>query len=187
MSSVGVVLAGALVACSGGDSGQTAEQPKPEAEPGGELDIANPKDAAAVDMCSLLPGEAASSMGLNTEGEMDDGPDIASDSPESCVWKTEDGFTSVSLSPLNDRSIQEYYDGKSQYPDYQELTLAGHPAVRANQGDPQQDGFCAVFLATSDDQLLYAHSDTSSDNESDPCGLAQKALETSVPTLPAAG
>jgi hypothetical protein len=83
-----------------------------------------------------------------------------------------------------DRKIQDYYDGKSFYPDYREFTIAGYPAVRANQGDPSADGICAMAVAINDNQVLTVT--TMNLPIIDPCGLAQKSLEAAVPNLPAA-
>ncbi|GGI92540.1 hypothetical protein GCM10011581_32120 [Saccharopolyspora subtropica] len=181
----GVVLTGTLAACTGGgptgdespqSSGPTQAQTGPE--------ISDPRSPFAVELCALLPADAATSLGLEPTGKVNDGPKISADAPESCAWRSRDGHTSVSLGRIKDRSIQEYYDNKSAFSDYQELTIAGHPAVRANQGDPAKDGYCVVFAAVSEREMLYAF--TSDDNKTDPCGLAQKALEASIPTLPAA-
>ena len=90
------------------------------------------------------------------------------------------------MTPLDSRSIQAYYDNKSKYRDFAELTIAGHPAVRANAGDPAQDGFCDIFLATKQDQILSAQASFIGLDGQDPCTLAQQALEASVPNLPAA-
>ncbi|MBE9376514.1 DUF3558 family protein [Saccharopolyspora sp. HNM0983] len=177
-----VLLIGVLAACSEGAQND-APQPNPDAQ-GGSVEIENPRNASAPELCDLLPAGAATSLGMGPDGEVDDSPSLSEDKPEACLWRSENGGKSVSLGPIEDRSIREYHDNKSTYSDYEELTVAGHPAVRANQGDPSQDGFCAMFLATDDRQLLYAHShDVDTPNT---CGLAQKALEASVPTLPAA-
>lgn len=178
----GVLIAGGVAGCSGSaDEEEAQQQPETQAN---TVAIDSPKDASSVDLCSLLPAETATSLGLEPEGEVDDGPSLSSDSPEMCTWKTPDGSDGVKLGPIEGRSIQEYYENKQSFVDYEETTIAGHPAVRANEGDPAQDGFCAMYAATTDRQLLYAH--TSDSSRTDPCGMAQKALEASVPTLPAA-
>ena len=177
-----VVLVGVLAACSPGAESD-APPSKPEAQ-GDSVKIETPKNASAPELCDLLPAEAATSLGMGPDGEIDDSPSLSDDKPEACLWNSEGGGKSVSLGPIEDRSIKEYYDTKSQFADYEELTVAGYPTVRANQGDPSQDGFCAMFLATDDRQLLYAHSHDV--DKSSSCGNAQKALEASVPTLPAA-
>lgn len=186
----GLVLAGFLTACSGSgqSSGGSEEQPQ-GAPPKTESAISNPKDAAAVELCDLLPSDAATSLGLNPTGEIDDGPKIQSDMPDSCVWKGSEGNgLSVSLGVLNDRSIQEYHDSKATFSDFQGLQIANHPAVRANQGDPMQDGFCATFVGTKDGQVLgsFTAAPPLEVGEFDPCTTAQKALEASVSALPAA-
>ncbi len=174
----GAVLIAVVAACSGGGS----DAPQPQPQPSGPQ-ISNPKDVAAADLCSLVPGEAATSAGLAPTGQMDDGPKIG-DSAAACSWHSADGKDTFRLSVLTDRSIQTYYDSKSQYPDFQELTIAGHPTVRANDTDPKQGGACSLFLGTKDGQVVHAFA--SQVNITDPCAISQKALEGSVPSWPAA-
>lgn len=181
----GAVLIGLLVGCSPGgapsEEGDAASQ-APQ-KPSGPA-ISAPKDATAVDRCSLLSAEAAQSLGLAPRGEERPDP-LDPDAPAPCTW-SDGGRARLSLTPINDRSLQAYYDNQSQYVDYAALNIAGHPAVRANQGDPRTDGACDIFLATQDGQVLAAQSHVNDVQDQDPCGLTQKALEASVPTLPAA-
>ncbi|GAA2356157.1 hypothetical protein GCM10009854_37820 [Saccharopolyspora halophila] len=169
-----------MAACSGGD-----KPPEPTPQPQGSgSKISNPKDALSVELCSLLPPEGASAVGLDPAGEIDDGPKLSDDAAETCLWKSPDGHDSLRFSVLTDRSIKDYHDNKSQYSDYQELTIGGYPAVRANKADPAQSGSCSIFLAVADRQVVHAYAAQAS--ITDPCAISQKALESSVPTLPAA-
>lgn len=182
--SLGLLLAGLVTGCSGSQPARSeSPAPKPSAEQSGPQ-IDSPKDAAAKDVCALLPPEGATSLGLQPTGEFEENM-IDPDAPAGCAWRDGSG-NSVTLTPLSDRSLQIYLDNRAQYPDFEELAVAGHPAVRANEGDPAMDGFCNVFLGTKDGQVLASQTDINSPEEFDPCGLAQKALEASVPTLPAA-
>ncbi|GGI74919.1 hypothetical protein GCM10011581_09880 [Saccharopolyspora subtropica] len=181
----GVVLTGALAACTGGGpTGDEAPQSSQRTQAQTGPEISDPRSPFAVELCALLPADAATSLGLEPTGKVDDSPKISPDTSDSCVWRSADRHTSVSLAPIKDRSIQVYYDNKSAFSDYQELTIAGYPAVRANQGDPAKDGFCVVFAAVSERDMLFAF--THDISKTDPCGLAQKALEASIPTLPPA-
>lgn len=179
---VGLLFAGMSSACSsGGDAtGETTTPPKPAG-----VQIENPKDALATDPCNLLTPEAAQSAGLNPVGRVSADP-LNADAAPGCIWDVagQDG-NNVLLTATN-VPIQSYLDRKSTYTDFQELNIAGHPAVRANNGDPARDGFCDIFLATKDGQNLAAQSDTNVGSGVDPCSLAQKALEASVPAIPAA-
>ncbi|GAA4838961.1 hypothetical protein GCM10025787_19360 [Saccharopolyspora rosea] len=186
IAGAGLLLSGLLAACGGGTAPQGDGSPgQPETRAPSGPKINDPKDAAAVPRCSLLPPEAATSLGLSPQGE-ERANQIDPKAPSECAYTTPDGRDSVALTPLSDRSIQEYYDNKSKYPDFQQLDIAGHPAVRANQGDPKSDGFCDFFLATKDGQVLASQSYSGSPQQNDPCALSQKALESSVPALPAA-
>lgn len=177
----GTLLTVVLTSCSGGTD---APKPAPQPQESSGSAISNPKNASSVDVCQLLPPEGASAVGVNPTGELDDTPKISSDVAEACVWETSDGAQSVSLSVLTDRSIKDYYDNKSQYPDYQEMTIAGYPAVRANDADPTQSGSCSIYAAVGERQMLTAFSMQA--DVADPCAVSQKALEASIPTLPAA-
>jgi hypothetical protein len=146
----------ALTACGGGG---TEGSPAPETQQPSGVTISAPKDAMATDRCGLLPADAATGIGLAPQGK-------------------------EQSDPLDGRSIQAYLDNKSKYVDFQELSIAGHPSVRANQGDPKQDGTCDIFLATKEGQILSAQAHVM-DTSQDACGIAQKALEAAVPTLPA--
>lgn len=165
-----------LTACSSEEPAAQPPQPATsEAAPA--VQISNPKDATAVDPCDILPNQTATELGLLPEGRPAEEENL-------CRWVSEDRSLYVSFTPLENRSIQEYYDNKTAFVDYGELTIAGYPTVRANQGNPAEDGFCDFFLATNDNQVLHAAGRDSS--YTDPCGLAQKALEAAVSNLPAA-
>ncbi|WP_406689116.1 DUF3558 family protein [Saccharopolyspora sp. ID03-671] len=167
-----------MSACSSGSAPEPA--PAPESQHQAGPTINDPKDASAVDLCQLLPGDAATSLGLNPAGEEETSP-IDPDMPPQCTWKTEDGATTVSLGPSN-VPIQWYFDNKATFVDYRELNIAGHPTVQGNKADPAQTENCWMYLGTKDGQILGAFAF----GTADPCSLTQKALEASVPTLPAA-
>lgn len=145
----GVTLSVVLAACSGGagdespaSGSQSTETSSSQTTPG--VDIANPKDATAVDVCSLLPEEAAQKLGVQAQGEKESNLTSSESSTEPCVWESEYGATSVSLAPLSNSSIKQYLDGSDSYSDFKELTISGHPAVRANRNDPMT-GEVAIY------------------------------------------
>lgn len=165
-----------LTSCS---SEEPAAQPPQTAtsEESSTVQVSNPKDATAVDACNMLSAQTATELGLDPKGN-------SVDEGAGCQWDSKDLSRNVSLTVLQNQSIQEYYNGKSAYADYEELTIAGYPAVRANDGSPTEYGFCNFFLATDENQIIQAAGGDSS--HTDPCGLAQKALEDAVSNLPAA-
>src|SRR5690606_36346147 len=165
-----------LAACSSEEPAAQPPQPATSVV-GPALQIPNPKDAAAVDPCSMLPEQTRVDLGLKPEGR-------PSHEGAGCDWYTEDLSLIVTLTVLSNRSLQEFRDSKDAYVDYEEFTVDGHPAIRANQGDPAKDGYCDFFLATKDNQVLAASGSDSS--HADACGPARKALEAAVPNLPAA-
>jgi hypothetical protein len=174
-----IALTITLGACSGGSSSETPPPAPPTQNPSGPV-ISDPRDASAVDLCQLLPADAATSLGLNPTGEAETSP-IDPDMPPQCTWKSEDGGTTLSLGPSK-VSIQWYLDNKSTFVDYRELNIAGHPTVQGNKADPAQTENCWMYLGTMDNQVLGAFAF----GTANPCSMTQKALEASVPTLPAA-
>lgn len=176
-----IALTALLGACAGGGSGSETQPSQQANQDQTGSKISDPRDATAVDLCKLLPADAATSLGLNPSGEVDDKPKLNPDEPPTCTWKSEDGSTIVSLGPMTG-TIEEYRKNKSIFVDYQELTIAGHPAVQGNRSNPAETGNCWMYLGSKDNQLLAAFAM----GNSAPCSLTQKALEASVPTLPAA-
>lgn len=168
-----------LSACSGEAPQNEAPLTHTEQQEQGTK-ISNPKDLNSVPPCNLLTPEAAISLGVEPEGRPEENEE-AEDEP-ACAWGSEDLNYVITLGPLN-QSIDLYRDSSS-FSDYQEMEIAGYPAVCANKGNPDQDGYCSIFLATSDNQLLHAFTRDSS--HVDPCGLAQRTLEKVVPDLPTA-
>lgn len=170
-----------LAACSSEEPAAQPPQPvtseKVPADQAPSPQTPNPKDATAVEPCDMLSEQTVTEFGLNPEGR-------PSKQENSCQWVSEDFSLYLSLSPIENRSIQEYYENKSTYADYGELTIAEHPAVRANRSNPTEDGHCDIFLATNSNQVLYATARDSS--YTDPCSLAQKSLEAAIPNLPSA-
>jgi hypothetical protein len=181
----GVLLAlGMSAGCS--SARNSADEPAPAPPQSSGPQIESPNDAAALDPCALLPQEGAQAAGLAPAGRKVEDP-VDPEGPTGCAWdfpgKVGEGVT---LTPMNDRSIQEYFQNRATYQDFQELTIANHPAARANNGDPAADGMCDVFLGTKDGQVLASQVNIDPASGVDPCGLAQEALEASVPNLPAA-
>ncbi|WP_263251308.1 DUF3558 domain-containing protein [Saccharopolyspora rosea] len=179
-----LALVGGLAAC-GTNGGGAGEAQPPQPQPSAAPKIPDPKDASAVPRCGLLSPEAASSLGLAVPGEERPDP-VDPKAPSPCNWKTKDDGGEVALTPIDNRSLQEYHDNRSKYADFKDLSVAGHPAVEANQGDPVQVGSCDIFLATKDGQVLSSQVDLYNNQGKNPCELAQKALEAAVPALPAA-
>lgn len=191
----GVVLSVVLASCSGGSG---AESGSPSSggqstdtsgsQSSSEVEIANPKDASATDVCSLLSADAATELGLSPEGEKKSSLTGESD-PNSCYWKDpEDSATKSRFRVFGGRSIQSYYDNSGDFQDFKKLTISGYPAVRANKGDPMSAGSCNVYLATQQSQLVAtsAHINAEDTGKIDPCARAKKALKLSISSWPAA-
>ncbi len=185
----GAALLMTLTACSSG-GGQAAPEPTASKEPSqnqSAAQINNPKNAAAVSVCKLLLSKSAAALGYKTQGETESAT-LDPDSSKSCVWRhPEDSSASVSLAVFN-RRIADYYAHPETWPDFKRLTISGHPAVRANQADPMKSGDCNIYLATQKDQMVssYVTLRGSKVGQKDPCQAAKRALEATVPTLPAA-
>ncbi|GAA4619198.1 DUF3558 family protein [Saccharopolyspora hordei] len=176
-----LVVTSLLAACGSQSPDPGGEQTPHTAQAPSGPQITDPRDAAALAPCDLLPAEAATSLGFDPEGQDESDP-----TRRACAWRSQDGRDSLGLRTLPDRSLSSYLDNTTQYTDFQELTIAGHPAVRANRNDPGELGDCDIFLATKDDQVLASMA-SRHDPDNDPCGLARHALEIVVPHLPTAG
>lgn len=178
-----VLFSSLLAACSSGqEAGQSPQSPAPN--PDG-ISVSDPKDPATVDSCSLLPAQGAESVGLAPEGRKSSSS-FADDDDNRCLWSSSDGAAGASLAVFADRTLQDYYGNSGQYVDFQKLTIAGHPAVRANEKDPMADGMCSIFVASKPDQVVQAASDVPDPRTANPCDLAKKTLESAVPSWPAA-
>ncbi|NYH80825.1 hypothetical protein FHR84_004193 [Actinopolyspora biskrensis] len=188
----GVVLSAVLTACGG--SG--AESPSIEDQSTGTSDsqsssgaeITNPKDAAAADVCSLLPVEVASQLGFKEQGEKESSM-TNPEASDACYWESPDGgATKNSFAVSDGRSIQQYYDNPDSFYDFNKLNISGYPAVRANKDDPMSAGSCNIFLAPKQDQVVQSHSTLNAEDTGkvDPCAQAKKALKLSVSSWPAA-
>src|SRR5690606_29871716 len=64
--------------------------------------VPNPKDATAVEPCCMRPAQAATAICLGSEG-------YPAHEGTGCRWDSEDLTLYVSLTPLPDHSLQDYY------------------------------------------------------------------------------
>ncbi|NYI83306.1 DUF3558 family protein [Saccharopolyspora hordei] len=176
---LGATLTAVLAAC--GNQAPDSDEGAPQttrASSGPQVN--DPKDATAIQPCDFLSADAATNLGVKPAGR-----EVEDSSNRICSWSSPDDRDRLGLSAIPNRSLSSYLDNRSQFADFAELTIAGHPAVRANRNDPKKTGGCAIFLATKDDQVLSSQVDFF-DKTKDPCSLAQQALEAVVPALPVA-
>lgn len=175
-----------VAGCSGQEGGAADSQGAPNSGSVDQVEVKSPKDAGAVDPCSLLPAPGAESLGMDPQGQKGSGS-FGDDQQNSCDWDTSDGSINTSLSVFSDRTLKDY-DRPEAYVDFEKTIISGHPAVRANQGDPKVDGTCVIFLASNPGQVVQATGQVPSTKrgEADPCDLAKKTLESAVPSWPAA-
>lgn len=186
VASSGAVLLAVLTACSGGADTPPKSQPSKSSDTT-SVSISNPKDATAVPLCELLTPEEAQSLGYEPQGKVEQGG-LEKDSPKVCEWDDpEVGAAQLHLGPAP-RKIADYYAHPETWSDFGKLTISGHPAVRANRGDPMKSGNCGIYLATQNDQMLVAQVSllNTEVGKKDPCQVAKKALEAAVPDLPPA-
>lgn len=186
----GALLLAALTACSSGSEAQpenrpTTAGPTPQAPSG--VSITNPKNAAAVPLCDLLPSEAATSLGYKTQGEKRENM-LNSDAPPACQWESPQDNGLVGSLTVLERRIGDYYANPSTWSDFKKLTIAGHPAARANISDPMKTGQCSIYLGTQENQMISSQVTLPAPDtgKKDPCIKARKMLEAVVPTLPPA-
>ncbi len=189
MAAMELVCAGAVAGCaSGGGEGtgaaeQAQGQPSQEQQSGVQIDT--PKDASQVDLCGLLPPELAEKFELPPEGK----PDTSiTTGEETCRWSNADVGRGLDITAIGDRSLQTYLDNRDQYTDFEQVQIAGQPAVRANKGTPPQDGgrFCDFFVALNENQVLSSQATGANSEAEDPCQIAREGAEKAVSNIPPA-
>lgn len=180
-ASVAAILAG----CATGSSESPEAQGTPPERPDNSISVPTPKDAAAPAPCELLPADAAPQIGLEPEGEAQSN-EFDQSLPDYCEWESADGSLSVDFSPVDGRSLQQYYDTKDQYQTYEEFEISGHPAVIAVKGDARSS--CDVWVATKPDQVVGSTVFLPNEDvgKVDPCEVNKKMFELSMPSWPAA-
>ncbi|MHA6797814.1 DUF3558 domain-containing protein [Bounagaea algeriensis] len=187
MAAMALVSAGALAGCtSGGDEGtgtadQAQGQPSQKKQQSG-VQIDSPKDASQVDMCGLVPPELVEKFGFSPEGKSETS---ITTGEEMCRWSNPDEGGGLSFSAIGDRSLQTYLDNPDKYVDFEQVQIAGHPAVRANEGNPQEDGFCDFFVALNDNQVLSSQATATNPGVDDPCQISRQGAEEAVSNIPA--
>ncbi|SDK28513.1 Protein of unknown function [Actinopolyspora mzabensis] len=190
----GLALTMALAACSSDSTGQTgtpedtATSSVASSTSQSGTGIANPKNPAALEPCELLPDEAATTLGVETKGERIPN-DLKPSLPDLCRWRGgETGSTRVSLVAFPGRTIQQYYDNKSSYGYFEKLEVSEHPAVVGNTEDPAKSSSCAMYMAANENQIVLSSTSIPANDigKTNPCDLAQRALELSLPSWPAA-
>ncbi|MHA6802642.1 DUF3558 domain-containing protein [Salinifilum ghardaiensis] len=189
MAAVALVCAGALAGCAsgGGDEGKGTSdeaqgEPSPEQQSGVQIDT--PKDASQVDLCGLLSPQSAKEFGFAPEGKPDSSITTGEDE---CSWSNFDEGGGLNFSAIGDRSLQSYLDNRDQYADFEQVEIAGHPAVRANKGTPPQEGgrFCDFFVALNENQVLASQATATNPGVDDPCQISRQGAEEAVSNIPA--
>ena len=171
-----------------GGSGGGAPQPAPAPPADNAVKIDSPKDARGVPLCNLLSPQAAQSLGFQPQGKQVENS-LDSSQPPQCKWESAETDSQVITMTVLDRSIaRDYYASPQTWKDFAKLDVAGHPAARANLDDPNSTGFCDIFLATQENQIVASQVmlPGNAPNKAESCQIAQKALEAAVPTLPPA-
>ncbi len=141
------------------------------------VQVESPKDPSNESPCDLVPSQTIHELGFHEEGE---------ETADGCAWKSAGGGVELAIGVVADRSLQDFRDESTKYSDFGELTVAAHPAVRANSGDPKADGKCELVVAANGEQAVSAKAKIPSGATADPCALAQRALDAGVPSWPAA-
>ncbi|WP_219905422.1 DUF3558 domain-containing protein [Actinopolyspora mortivallis] len=183
----------AVLAACGGSGAQPSPEPGDPSMAGSStsqdsstVEIANPKDVTAIDVCDLLPDSAASSLGMKPEGERKSNG-LKESLPDACVWEDpDDGGSKISLTAIDGRSIQVYYDNRSTYQDFEKINVEGYPAVRANKISSENLGSCNIFLGVNQKQVVMTRVRLNNEETGavNPCDRAKRALELSVSSWP---
>ncbi|GAB2659881.1 hypothetical protein GCM10027271_18240 [Saccharopolyspora gloriosae] len=180
LASSAILVSGCAIGDQAGGDGSQSTVPNEKPS-----EVKDPREASGASPCDLLKAGDAQAMGLEPTGEVTPNQ-LDPTMPDSCEWQSPGGETSVALSAIPGRSIQQYRESAASYVDFAEMEIAGHPAVQANNAPPES-GSCGIYLATKDDQILFSFAfDTPPGEKFDPCSYAKGALERSVPGLPSA-
>ncbi|APU12360.1 putative DUF3558 family protein [Actinoalloteichus sp. GBA129-24] len=159
----------------------TEQSPAPPAESGDSTGLApsvsEPKDLAGLDVCTLLTPESAEGLGFGPDGE----PRTTGGGSASCSWDSAEGARVTLVADVDRQGLDEVYSRQSLYSDWEELEIAGHPAVRANEGEPTS--MCGYIVGIADTQYLDINY-FSSGSDGDACAGALAVAESIVPTLP---
>ncbi|MGJ7908999.1 DUF3558 domain-containing protein [Actinopolyspora sp. H202] len=189
-----LTLAIALSACSSNSTGQTGTPEETATSSTGSSasqsgsGITNPKNPAALEPCELLPNEATATLGVGTKGEREPN-DLKPNLSDICTWEGEETDSKeVALVAFQGRTIQQYYDNKSNYGYFKKLEVSGHPAVIGNTKNPTKSSSCTIYMAANENQIVMSHTFISTENigKTNPCDLARRALKLSLPSWPAA-
>ncbi|WP_245856812.1 DUF3558 domain-containing protein [Actinoalloteichus hoggarensis] len=155
----------------------TEESPDATAPQGLAPSVTDPRDVAGVDVCALLTPESAEDLGFAAEGEAR----TTGGGNASCVWESEAGSRVTLVTDVEREGLEEIYSRQSLYSDWEELEVAGHPAVRANEGEPTS--MCGYVVGVSDTQYLDVNY-VRSGSEDEACAGALAVAEAVIPTLP---
>ncbi|WP_461142720.1 DUF3558 family protein [Salinifilum aidingensis] len=187
MAAMALACAGALAGCASGggeDAGTSDEaqgQPSQEQQSGVQIDT--PRDASQVDLCGLISPETAKKFGFAPQGKTETS---ITTGEKKCSWDNFDEGGGLAISAIGERSLQSYLDNRDQYADFEQVEIAGQPAVRANKGTPPQEGgrYCDFFVALDENQVLASQA-TKTPGINNPCQISRQGAEEAVSNIPA--
>lgn len=135
--------------------------------------------------CSVAPQAAQDKAGMEfrkAEAEMDSafGP--------TCKWVyRQDGYGAISatFTAISDRGLSDIYDQRDEWVKFQELTIAGYPAVIYDDIERKAGGFCPLAVGVRDDQTydVITSLGTENPNRNNPCEVAKAFATIAVKTM----
>ncbi|AIJ27111.1 DUF3558 domain-containing protein [Amycolatopsis methanolica] len=177
-----VAAATLLTGCS--SSGGTAAAPStaPSIDPSLRVPAPLAADALAGNPCAGLSDGQASAIGLATPGEV-----IPGQTGSRCQWQSAaHDANKIFISPLavQDNGLTGVYAtrGASKY--FEPTTVAGYPAVYADNADLRPNGSCALWVGVTDQLAVGVTSSILvGPNATNPCPIVEEVAVAMVQHL----
>lgn len=188
---VAAVTVLALAACSeepeGSPDATTPAVTTPSLPDSGAPRVENPLVTASFEAkpCSVTPPAELKKAGMDfrkSEAELDSafGP--------ACDWFYRQegyGVAGGRFTAISNRGLSEIYDQRDEWVVFEELTIAGYPAVIYDDIERQSPGFCTLPVGVRDDKtyVVTASLSTPHPDVRNPCKVAKEFAEIAVETM----
>ncbi|KAA9166660.1 DUF3558 domain-containing protein [Amycolatopsis acidicola] len=187
-----LAVAGALSACSSGNSGSpspvgnssssAAAGSSSAAQLAPSVPSPLPVDSLTANPCTALSADQVTQQGLTGAGEQGSsqtGPD--------CKWKSSTSqLNVVYISPItgNKNGLSDTYALKSKFAYFEPTTVSGYPAVYAEADDSRSIGDCSLWVGVTDQLAVSVSAQIGSGpNKSNPCPVTARVAGAMITHL----